>query len=218
MIRDQRIPQFLIEPVRSRTELRRIEEIGASRGPSQLVEHDRILMGICHFGYVGGHLPPHRTIIGNDRLAFTLLRGNQHYAVGAFYPINGRARRILENTDIVDIGRVEKAHIGNPDPVYDIKRTGIGRVGSQTADLDIRRRTGCTDIRDLDAGDLALQAADGVGRSLFGDLVAFYLTYRTGDIDLALCTITHDDYLVEDLVRWNHLDIENALSADGDVL
>ena len=149
-----------------------------------------------------------------------VLRCDENDTVTGLRTVDSGGGGILQNFHGFDHGRIEVVDLVDLQTVHDEERAEAGTaVGGDTADADgssFTRGTGI--VEDLHAGGLALEGGGCIGR---GTVLEFGLADRghgSGEVALALHTVTDHDGLFEHLVILFEDDVEDALVADGDGL
>ena len=173
-----------------------------------------VLLRVHHLGVVAEGAPRELVVV-EDLAVLALgaaLGGDEDDAVTGLRAVDGGGRGILQDFHGLDHGRIQILDVVHLQAVHDEERSEAGAaVGGDTADADVgflARRAG---IRiDLDAGGLALQGRGRVGRGTVHQFLRTDGRHGTGQVALALDTVTDDDRFVEELgvLLEDHLEFD----------
>ena len=150
----------------------------------------------------------------------TALGGDQDDTVTGLRTVDGGGGGILQDLHGFNHGRIQIVDLVHLQTVHDEERsqarTGVRR---DTADADggtLTRRTGI--VEDLDTGGLTLEGGCGIGGGAVHQFLGADGCHGTGQVALALNTVTDDHRLLDELVVFDEDKVDFVLVADGNHL
>ena len=180
------------------------------------------LLGAEDLGLLAEGLAGQLEIIGDAGAAVVgsaALRRDEHDAVTGLRAVDGGGGGILQDLDGLDHFRIQILDVVHLQTVHDEERSKGAGVGGVTADADgsaCARSTGSVD--DLDTGSLALEGGGGIGGGPVLEVFRTDGSNGTGQVALALDTVTDHHGLIEEHRVLLEDDAELTLVSHGDDL
>ena len=151
----------------------------------------------------------------NSRLLLAdlaLARGHEDDTVRRTGTVDGRRRRILQDVDGFDVGRVQILQMASGNTVDDHERAR-GTGGADTADRDVvtgaRAATGLNDVHTRNG---AVQGTQRIRGALLLDILTRDVDRGAREQTLLLGTITDDDRFIKELGVFLEHDIDDRAS------
>ena len=183
---------------------------------ARLADQIQVLRGGNPVDAIGVRLLDTRVRIeSNGRFLLTdlaLARGHEDDTVRRAGTVDGRRRRILQDVDGFDVGRVQVLEVTAGHTVDD-DEGARGAGGADTTDRDVvtgaRTTTGLDDVHTRNG---AVQGAQRIRRALLLDILTRDVDRGTRKQALLLGTITDDDRFIQELGVFLEHDIDDRAS------
>ena len=216
----------LVDPVGPAPVLRRVEArrtLRIARGEIvPVVEVADELLRV-HQIEVAGEFRDAEFSLGRDRRlrGDALPRGDDNHAVGAARAVDGRRRGVLEDRDLLDVGRVDVVQVahGVDHAVDDDQRFVRRRDRTRAAHADRSRGSRRTRSRhDVHTGDAALQSLVDRRVGHVADVGHLHVGDRTRQVGFLHRAVTDDHHLVDGVFGiGDQVDVDLRTVADDDL-